>query len=97
MTNEQIIYFTILIFFGFILLGLAGFMYDRITSDIPKEDESIDIRAPNRKLSSVFNAPFVYIYQNLKEKNFKALFPFSVYIFVLIYIIILIKNLILAA
>lgn len=74
---------------SFILLGLAAFMYDRITKEIPKEDEDMSFRAPNRKLSAVMNAPFKYLIQNLKERHFISILPFSLYILDIVYIVLL--------
>lgn len=93
MNNEELMYIGALIVMTFILLGLAGFMYDRITKEIPEEDEDMSIRAPNKKLTAVFNAPFKYLIQNLKDRNPKAIIPFTLYILDLIYIIFLASRL----
>jgi len=93
MQNESLVYIIAIITSAFILLGLAGFMYDRITKGIPKEDEDMSLRAPNRKITAVFNAPFKYIHSNLKEKNYAALIPFTLYLLNEIYIILLLIKL----
>lgn len=89
MNSEAFVYFMALITMSFILLGLAAFMYDRITKEIPKEDEDMSIHAPNRKLSAVMNAPFKYLIQNLKERHFISILPFSLYILDIVYIVLL--------
>lgn len=94
MNNEFVFYIAAVITIGFILLGLAAFMYDRITKEIPPEDKDSNYMAAQKKLAAVFNAPFEYIRQNLKEKKFKALIPFSAYIFFWIYELVLFISLI---
>ena len=89
MNSEAFVYFMALISMSFVLLGLAAFMYDRITKEIPEEDEDMSFRAPNRKLSAVMNAPFKYLIQNLKERHFISILPFSLYILNLVYEVLL--------
>ena len=89
MNSEAFVYFMALITMSFVLLGLAAFMYDRITKEIPKEDEDMSFRAPNRKLSAVMNDPFKYLIQNLKERHFISILPFSLYILNMVYEVLL--------
>lgn len=89
MNSEAFLYFMALISVLFVLLGLAAFMYDRITKEIPEEDKDMSYRAPNRKLSAVMNAPFKYLIQNLKECHFISILPFSLYILNLVYMVLL--------
>lgn len=94
MNSESLVYIIAAIAVGFILLGMAAFMYDKVTKEIPPEDKDMSYLAAQRKLTSVFNAPLKYLIENLKKHEYLSLIPFSLYIMFLIYEIILITQVI---
>lgn len=69
------------------LLGITAYMYDDEQKKNPKEDSKNNIFSIYKTMFRFFfTAPFKYAYRHLKERNYKALIAFAIYIAILAFI-----------
>ena len=84
MSKESSIYMAGVFVLGFIAFGIMAYMYDFVKKNgIPEEeddDDDADLFSGNRKLFSLYLAPFRYLYLNFKNKNYFAVIPFIIMI-----------------
>ena len=82
MSVEGSIYMAGFFVLGFIAFGIMAYMYDFVKkNDILEEeddDDDADLFSGNRKLFSIYFAPFKYLYLNFKDKNYFAIIPFII-------------------
>ncbi|MBP5442339.1 MAG: hypothetical protein J6Y60_03780 [Treponema sp.] len=83
MSKESSIYMAGFFVLGFIAFGIMAYMYDFVKKNgIPEEDDDddADLFSGNRKLFSLYLAPFRYLYLNFKNKKYFAVIPFIIMI-----------------
>lgn len=70
---ESSIYMAGFFVLGFIAFGIMAYMYDFVKKNgIPEEDgDDADLFSGNRKVFSLYLAPFRYLYLNFKNKKRK--------------------------
>lgn len=71
------------------LLGVTAYMFDKEQKLRPRDDSKNNLRSIFKTTNDFFYvAPFKYAYHGIKERNYKALIPFAIYISIISLIIV---------